>query len=176
MILRVPDEIGSSLGAALYLASKKDIVEYLEVLIENEYLNRDFSLADKGKKLLRKIKVEEVHEIAIIHLAKRYRDVFKDTNGKSLKPGATGNLKVLTQRLKEFKEEHPEYSDEHILQAIAAYVQSTAPDGYKYLQQAHYTVKKSAADKTAESRLLTFCEEIDPDENFDEPQSFGIDV
>lgn len=175
MILKIPDELSASLGCILYVAGKRDIVSYLQILIKKDYLNKDFSLSDEGKKWFNKIQIERIDDKSIIGLATRYRNCFKDSTGRVLKPGATGNLKLLIERLKEFKEEYPQYSDEHILNAISNYVQSESINNFKFLQKAHYTVKKSNTDKTYDSRLLTFCEELDDEGNL-ESNEFGIDV
>lgn len=175
MNLKIPDDVGSSLGALLYVAGKKDLVLYMSALVENGYLTKDFKLTEKGKSDLQKIKITKIPQEEVLKLAEDYRKCFRGPNGKSLAPGVTGDLKLLTDRLKEFVEEYPQYSKEHILKAIKLYVQSQAPQGYKFLQKAHFTVKKQNADKTWESRLLTHCEELDSEGNTNEEQ-FGLDV
>lgn len=175
MILKIPDDLSASLGCILYVAGKRDIVSYLQILIEKEYLNKDFSLSEEGKKWFKKIEVDRIDDESILKLAHRYRNCFKDPTGRVLKPGATGNLKLLMERLKEFKEENPHYTDDHIIRAISNYVQSESVNNFKFLQKAHYTVKKSNTDKTYDSRLLTFCEELEDEEGI-EDNEFGIDV
>lgn len=175
MNLKIPDEVGGSLGALLYVVSKKDIVLYMQALIESGYLTKDYLITEKGKKELSKIKITKIPQDQVLKLAEDYRNCFRTPSGKSLAPGVTGDLKLLTDRLKEFVEEHPQYSREHILKAIKLYIQSQTSTNFKYLQKAHFTVKKQNSDKTTESRLLTYCEELDNEENGND-EEFGKDV
>lgn len=173
MILKIPDDVGVSNGILLYVLKNKDIVNTLSELQELGYITKNYELTEKAKKITRQIKVINKSSPEITELALKYRDCFKDSQGRSLKPGATGNLQILKERLKEFKEAY-DYSDEHILKAIKLYIKAESVNGFKYLQKSHYTVKKKDGSDY-DSRLLTFCEELENESNTDE-QIFGIEL
>ena len=97
-------------------------------------------------------------------LVENYRRLFKETK----KPGAMGDKKALKDKLIAFLDEYPEYNNsELILRAIQNYIDTEREQGFKYLQQSHYTVSKKMADGSTVSRLATYCEEalIEPEED-----------
>lgn len=173
MIIKIPNDVGSSLGCLLYVIKNKDIVNYLNGLIEQGFLNRKFELTDKGKTYYKKLEVKDTTYLNITDLAVKYRNCFKNEAGKALKPGVTGSMKLIAERLLQFKEDYPEYSDDQILKAIKNYVMSEANQGFQYLQKAHFTIWKKEGSHI-ESKLLTFCEELDDD--VDDELTFDVDV
>lgn len=173
MILRIPNEIGSSLACLIYVIKNKDIVNYLNGLIEQGYLTKKFELTKKGNDIFKTLKVEDTTFLNVQDLAKEYRDCFKDESGKALKPGATGSLTLIAKRLLDFKQLYPQFTDEQIIKAVKNYISSEAKSGFQYLQKSHYTISKKEGDYY-ESKLLTFCEELEDD--IDDDLKFDLDV
>lgn len=177
MIIKIPNEESASLVFLLLASENKDLGLFLTKVCENGYLDKSLNLTDKGKKILKNVKIEKNTDEEILILAKRYRACFIGSNGRSLKPGASGNLKLLCLRLKEFKDEYPEYSDDHIIKAIQNYVGSEAKNNFLYLQKSHFTVAKQIqGSKDVDSRLLTFCEELSLEDNTEDNTNFDLDV
>lgn len=177
MTIKIPDDESASLVFLLLASENKDLGLFLTKVCENGYLNKSLEITDKGRKILKNVKIEKNTDEDILTLAKRYRACFIGSNGRSLKPGASGNLKLLCDRLKEFKEDNPEYSDDHIIKAIQNYVGSEAKTNFMYLQKSHFTVAKQVqGSKDVDSRLLTFCEELSLEDNTEDNTNFDIDV
>jgi hypothetical protein len=177
MIIKIPNEESISLTFLLLASKNKDLGLYITKICENGYLDNNLKITEKGKKVLKNVTIEENTDEDISNLAVRYRSCFLNVNGRSIKPGVIGNMKLLCINLKVFKEDNPEYSDDHIIRAIKMYVMSEARTGFTYLQKSHFTVSKQVAgSKQTDSRLLTFCEELFLDMDSDQNIEFGIDV
>jgi len=164
----VNKDISDNAAIYLYLLNEGN-GELLQKELKNKsyikYDDKTFSLVltSKGKALIKKFNVQSSVNVDIEEFTKKYRDLFKDENGKTYKPGVTGSKYACEERLKEFLNLYS-YSKEHILGATKKYIESERQSGFKYLQKAHYVIKKKV-DGVDESRLLTFCEELQEDSN-----------
>jgi len=174
MILKIPNELSTSLVCLLNVISKKNIGTYLGSLMKEDFVDSQLNITKKGLDILKQVTFESTNYDEVMELAKEYRNCFKNDQGKALKPGVTGNLKLLVERLIEFKEEYPEYSNTHIIKAIQNYISSEGKQGFQYLQKSHFTIRK-LTNGEVDSRLLTFCEEYN-EEDDNSNLTFGVDV
>lgn len=87
-----------------------------------------------------------------------YRHLFR---GK--KAGAMGDKNLCIARMKEFVNENPQYTKQHILAATKKYIEDQASQSYKYLKFAHYFIQKTEViegKKVSISKLQTYCDEL----------------
>jgi len=132
--------------------------------LENEKcIDYDFNLTAKGRKELKDVKLFTINDSDLDQLVEEYRNCFLDENGKPLKPGVTSSRILIKTRLKEFIDTY-DYSQEDIIKAVRKYIKSERSSGFRYLQKAHYTIKKKV-DGVFESRLLTHLEELEDGED-----------
>ena len=92
----------------------------------------------------------------------QYRELFK-----GLRPKAMGDRIQCLLKMRWFVTEY-KYDKDHILNATKKYIKDKQKDGYKYLRQADYFIRKQEQkhNETIEtSDLLTYCEEYVPVEN-----------
>lgn len=78
---------------------------------------------------------------------------------KGLKPGSMGSQKGCTQKLIRWMKENPKYSFDDILKAADIYL-STEGNNIKYLQNAEYFIFKQNQFKEESSRLSSYIDEI----------------
>lgn len=139
-------------------STKEEILEALNVWQQEGYI-RIIDYSNLEIKLRATLSKDvEVDTSSLEEFIKEYRNLFK-----SKKVGVMGSSTTCLKNMQEFMKTYPQYSKEHILKATSAYIDSCASDGYKYLQQADYTIFK-AVDHTKAgrtSRLLQWCEEIE---------------
>lgn len=91
-----------------------------------------------------------------------FRNIFKVG-----KPGAMGDPNACLDKMKKFIKAHPQYTKEQIMKAAEVYVNSQAP-AYRFLQQADYFISKQSVDKGITSRLLSFLEDPQTTEDYNE--------
>jgi hypothetical protein len=164
------EKMNLSLGEYLLLFSL-NCADIDEIKLEENKLikitDKGLVLRTKGKNFIQGHALEHI-DSDINVLVEEYRKLFKATG----KRGAMGDKRALKEKLTKFLIAYPQYDYDLILKAISSYIETEAEQGYKYLQQAHYTVSKKAPDGTDISRLAVFCEEeLDnptSDDNFSE--------
>lgn len=105
------------------------------------------------KKLnLSKKEVKPDHELFSKDFIDRYRSLFK-----GLKAGAMGYADGVHSKMTRFFESNPEVTEEQVLNATKAYLNSL--ENYNYLQQADYFIYKRDTTGSESSRLSAFLDE-----------------
>lgn len=166
--------------------SNVSIEEYLTLLSIKNYINYNYTdnlLSSLQDKMFIKILKEEDNPIIVLRdrgeeFLERFAIIYKPIDKKTLdlefveqfrnlwkglKPGAMGSLNSCKEKLQRWMQENPEYSEQDILNAAKAYLDSL--DSYTYLQRADYFIFKRDA-KGESSRLSAFIDEPRIDENW----------
>lgn len=105
---------------------------------------------------------EEVQE-----LGEKIRELFP----KGVKSGSypvRGNLKNITRKLRKFKKEFPQYSDETILKAVEKYVKDKAKEQFQYMKISEYLIYKDN-----NSLLAALCDAVEEDDNGGDEPNWG---
>lgn len=155
----------------------------VDFLIKKEFVSSDLKITDRGEKFVKRtfFDIEKRPVIppgaaAIKELAEKYRELFpkKDNFGKPLKSGGypvRGNLNNIIRKMRMFKQEHPQYSDELILSATKKYVEDKKRENYAYMKIADYLILKDR-----NSVLASLCDAFEETEADGPKQNWGHSV
>lgn len=145
---------------AIFNYNYDEIIATQARLLDKEFLRRGTSentviITKKGVNLFKSDQKD------LENLVVKYRQLFNKENINGV-IGKMGNKGACYERMKLFRQNYPEYTDDIILKAAQLYIESERYNhNFKYLQKAHYVISKSnEGRKIKDSRLEEYCEEV----------------
>jgi len=145
----------------------------LRRLINEGFINSDYSLSTKGLQVLTCVPVTQndivpdIKQNDAMDYIDRFVSIFPKGKLPSGKP-ARVNKKNLEEAFKWFFKNYT-YDWDTILRATWYYVEIYEKDNYKYMRNSQYFIRKQNTDKTWDSELANCCEIIINGD--DEPES-----
>lgn len=131
-----------------------------DYLKDIEAINSNGDITDKGREFVNKIFFKIVRTSVnlstkeIVDLCTQFRDFFPKgvkTNNHPVR----GNLTNIVRKMRKFKREFPNYTDDIILAATKQYVAGKAKEGYAFMKVAEYLIYKDG-----DSMLASLCDAI----------------
>ena len=150
----------------------------LRLLINMNYLKDDYTITDKGLKLLKEQPVfGESNDAVPITQSNEYLDKYllifpkgKLPSGKS----ARVNRKNIEQSFKWFFDNY-QYDWDTVLRATLYYVETYEKTNFMYMKNSQYFIRKQVTGSTFDSELANYCDIILNGED-DEPAHFSDKV
>ncbi len=127
-------------------------------LTETGYIDEKGVLTHEGGELIDKVffrvekKTTEVSNKELTELSEKFKELFP----KGVKTGeypVRSNIRNIIRKMRKFKKEYPEYTNEVILGATKGYVDRMARNGFQYMKTSEYLIFKGG-----ESVLANLCE------------------
>jgi hypothetical protein len=152
--VKLMSDYGLTPNEAFYLKMLNDGSEsIIGNMVNREYLqnigviNNDDNITEKGRKFINEIFFDTNKPYVppstkeIVDLCTQFRDFFPKgvkTNNHPVR----GNLTNIIRKMRKFKREFPNYTDETILTATKQYVAGKAKEGYAFMKVAEYLIYK----------------------------------
>ena len=130
----------------------------IDYLKDIETIDSNGDITEKGRTFVREI-FFDVNKLIIpkskeeiVEIATKFRDLFPKgvkTNNHPVR----GNLTNIIRKMRKFKSDFPQYTDEIILAATKQYVTGKAKEGYGFMKVAEYVIYKDG-----DSMLASLCD------------------
>jgi hypothetical protein len=166
--VKLMEESGFTPNELFYLLKLKDNnssilgnMSNLKYLCDKGMLTDDGMITDEGVRLVNAIFLSVEGKFmptgatsSLEELCRQYRELFP-IGVKSAGHPVRGNMVNIMRKMRRFREEFPQFSDDVILQATRRYVTEKQREGYAYMKVAEYLIYKDTS-----SLLASLCDSM----------------